>query len=143
MYDIAVLGGGPGGYGAAIRAAQLGAKVALIEKDELGGTCLNRGCVPMKTYLHESRAFYRFHQYARDNGIEVGDAILPKTITEKKNSIVDGLNRGIKGLLKKYGVELLHAEGKPRDSQVIELHRPGSWLLRINGTGSKKSRNSL
>ncbi|HPZ70927.1 MAG TPA: FAD-dependent oxidoreductase, partial [Peptococcaceae bacterium] len=68
MYDLAVIGGGPGGYVAAIRAAQLGAKTVLIEKDVLGGTCLNRGCIPTKTFLQSVKALREIKKL-RDLGV--------------------------------------------------------------------------
>ena len=85
---IVIIGGGPGGYVAAIRAAQLGAQVTVFEKSELGGTCLNRGCVPTKTLLHAAR-IYKTVQNARKFGIYcTTDSFRYDKMVEKKNEVV-------------------------------------------------------
>jgi len=109
MYDLIVIGAGPGGYEAAAHAGQMGKKVALIEKDKVGGTCLNVGCIPAKAFLRSSR-LYRECGEAKLFGVEI-DAFrfeLP-VVVERKNRIVGSLVRGVSGLLKRSGVEVINA----------------------------------
>ncbi|WP_349402215.1 dihydrolipoamide dehydrogenase of pyruvate dehydrogenase complex PdhD [Candidatus Phytoplasma solani] len=106
-YDILIIGGGPGGYVAAIKAAQLGAKVALIEKHKLGGICLNYGCIPTKAYLKSAKV-YQTIKYAQDFGIIISQ---PPTfnwlsILNRKNKIVDQLTNGIAFLMKKNKIDV-------------------------------------
>ena len=112
MYDIAVLGGGPGGYVAAIRAAQLGGKVALIEKDVVGGTCLNRGCIPTKSMLASANV-YKHIKEAESFGLEVeGVKVHLDKIIDRKDAIVKQLTGGIDMLLNHHGVEMFRGTGK-------------------------------
>ena len=107
-----VLGGGPGGYTGAIRAAKLGKKVALIEKDKVGGTCLNRGCIPTKALLHSGELYYGSKEW-ENLGINVPSVSLDENkIYEHKESVVSSLREGVKSLLKSNGVTLIEAEGK-------------------------------
>src|ERR1700712_4258724 len=108
---VLVIGGGPGGYVAAIRAAQLGLKTVLVEELKLGGTCLNVGCVPSKALIHVAEAF----QAARDQtssspfGLTTGAPALDfHRSIGWKDGIVERLNNGVAGLLKKNGVRVLH-----------------------------------
>ena len=109
MYDLIVVGGGPGGYEAAIHAGKMGKKVALIEKERLGGTCLNVGCIPAKTFLRSSRLFRECREAAA-YGVRVGapEFDMP-TVVERKNRIVATLSKGVQGLLKRAGVEVIPA----------------------------------
>ena len=120
-FDVLVIGGGPGGYVAAIRAAQLGFKTACCESNpyadpkgepRLGGTCLNVGCIPSKALLHTSHMFEEVGHTFADQGISVGAAKIdvPKML-ERKNGIVDQLTGGIKGLFKKNKVTMLNGHG--------------------------------
>ncbi|MFX0186159.1 MAG: dihydrolipoyl dehydrogenase [Candidatus Hodarchaeota archaeon] len=112
QYDIAILGAGPGGYQAAIRAAQYGAKVALIEKDKLGGTCLNRGCIPTKA-LYTSAELIEKIKNAEDFGIEIKEYKLNFTnAVERKNRIVQELTEGIKALEKAWKNDVYYGFGK-------------------------------
>jgi len=101
-YDILVIGGGPGGYVAAIKASQLGAKVALIEDHKIGGMCLNYGCIPTKAYLKSAKIFH-FLNNASDFGINASVNINFNwiSILERKNKIVKKLTNGVHHLLKK------------------------------------------
>jgi dihydrolipoamide dehydrogenase len=106
-YDIAVIGGGPGGYVAAIRAAKLGKHVALVEERDLGGTCLNRGCIPTKTLLHSSD-LYRELGEAKKIGISVSDYEFQyKKMAKRKEKVVKTLRSGVSNLLSGNHVELL------------------------------------
>ncbi|UCD56347.1 MAG: FAD-dependent oxidoreductase, partial [Candidatus Hydrogenedentota bacterium] len=93
-FDLGIIGGGPGGYVAAIRAAQLGARVALIEKEEVGGTCLLRGCIPTKALLATAELLAKSKE-AEDFGVHTGEAKLDYgKAFERKNAIVQRLVRG-------------------------------------------------
>ncbi|MFX0062192.1 MAG: dihydrolipoyl dehydrogenase [Candidatus Hermodarchaeota archaeon] len=119
--DIAVIGAGPGGYVAAIRAVQLGAKVILIEKDAVGGTCLNRGCIPTKA-LVESAVRYNKIREANKFGISVKDLSFDFTqIQRRKNQIVKRLVKGIEFLIKSRGIETLHGLGSFVDANTIKV----------------------
>ena len=109
MYDLIVVGGGPGGYEAAAHAAKMGRKVALIEKGALGGTCLNVGCIPTKTFLRSSRLYAECRQGAAF-GVEIGSlAFNLAKVVERKNQVVGTLVRGVEGLMKRSGVEVIRA----------------------------------
>lgn len=112
MYQLAVIGAGPGGYEAAIRAAQLGLRVALIEKDALGGTCLNRGCIPTKALLHTAEV-YR----AAKEGAALGVCAKEVTLDERamfarKDEVVRGLRAGIAQLVRANRIDLYEGEGR-------------------------------
>ncbi|MHA1490375.1 MAG: dihydrolipoyl dehydrogenase [Promethearchaeota archaeon] len=111
-YDIAIIGAGPGGYHSAIRAAQYGAKVALIEKDKLGGTCLNRGCIPTKA-LYASAHLIEQIQGADEFGVEISGykADFAKAV-KRKNNIVEELVEGIAGLQKGWKNDVFYGSGK-------------------------------
>lgn len=121
-YDVCVIGGGPAGYVAAIKAALLGGKVALVEKSVLGGTCLNRGCIPTKTYLHNAEIIHKIKE-ASSRGIKlVNDAFrvdMEETVAVK-NKVVKTLTGGVSGLLKSHGVKVFNGEGKvTKDKKVL------------------------
>jgi len=111
-FDLVVIGGGPGGYSAALYAASAGLQVALVEKDALGGTCLNRGCIPAKAFL-ETAAVKRHVDHSSDFGIDTaGDATVDfKRTQERKQSIVAGLVNGIGAMCKGRKVEVFNGVG--------------------------------
>jgi len=111
-YDLVVLGGGTGGYVAAIRASQLGMQVAIVEDDKLGGTCLHRGCIPSKSLLR-SADIYRQTKSAHEYGVEVDGTTLnfPK-VQERKEDIVETLHQGVRGLMKKGDIDIYHGYGR-------------------------------
>ena len=99
-YDVVVIGGGPGGYVSAIRAAQLGGKVAVVEREELGGVCLNWGCIPTKTLIYTAELFRKM-QHAKDYGLQVdGLSVDFKALKKRKNDVVRRNKNGVKSLLK-------------------------------------------
>ena len=113
-YDIAVLGGGPGGYVAAIRASQLGKKVALIEARELGGTCLNRGCIPTKALLHGAEV-YEQTVNASVFGVKAAEVGYDYTqMAAYKQATVEKLVSGIGMLEKAHGVKVIKGKTKRR-----------------------------
>ena len=110
-YDLVVIGAGPGGYVAAIRGAQLGMKVACVEKDAaLGGTCLNVGCIPSKALLDSSERFEEATKHLAAHGVKVGDVALDlPTMLGRKDKIVKQLTGGIAHLFRKHKIE--HVRG--------------------------------
>ncbi|MBL7075753.1 FAD-dependent oxidoreductase, partial [candidate division KSB1 bacterium] len=111
-YDVIVIGAGPGGYVAAIRAAQLGLKVAVVEEDRLGGVCLNRGCIPTKALLASCRVLNQARR-AGEFGI-LSDSISFdwEKIQARKNRVVSGLVEGIEKLFKHHRISLYQGRGK-------------------------------
>lgn len=122
-YDVIVLGGGPGGYVTAIKAAQLGAKVALIEKEVVGGICLNHGCIPTKTLLKNAKV-YKTVQHALEYGVVVDGNITFdwSLMLKRKNIVVKKLTMGVAGLLKKNGVEIYLGLGKVLSANQVEVN---------------------
>ena len=112
-YDIAILGAGPGGYVAAIRAAQLGAKIVLIEKDQVGGVCLNKGCIPTKALIFSTSLLEKI-KTASNFGIDINGSVSPnlKNIIGRKNNIVSQSIKGIEFLLKSNNIDLIKGHGK-------------------------------
>ncbi|MEI5991210.1 dihydrolipoyl dehydrogenase [Enterococcus crotali] len=120
-YDLIIIGAGPGGYVAAIKAAQLGMNVALVESDRVGGTCLNRGCIPTKALLHSAETV-REIKNASKNGIHVQDIQIDmEEIYAKKNKVVDTLVQGIEGLVKANKIELIFGTARIIKAGVIEV----------------------
>ena len=120
-YHVAVLGGGPAGYVAAIKAAQLGGKVILFEKDTVGGTCLNRGCIPTKTYLKTAEYIHHI-KAASSRGIIVNaetSVDMPKVVAYKDN-VVKTLTGGVAGLLKSNGVKVVYGVAKLASATSVE-----------------------
>lgn len=123
-YDMIIIGGGPAGYVGAIRAAQLGAKVAVIEKSVVGGTCLNRGCIPTKTYLKNAEIIEHIN-HAKNRGINIADdsiiVDLAKTVAVK-NKVVNTLTSGIKGLFKSNAVESIEGTGVIVSENKVQIN---------------------
>ncbi|MEW5898579.1 MAG: FAD-dependent oxidoreductase, partial [Bacillota bacterium] len=130
-YKVVVVGGGPGGYVAAIRAAQLGARVALVEKEELGGTCLNRGCIPTKV-LAAGAALYADICRAADFGIETGTVKLGfNRLMERKSQVVRRLVQGIDYLLKKNKVDLFRGTARLLAPGRVKVEGPDVALIEL------------
>ena len=119
---IAVIGAGPGGYVAAIRGAQLGANIILIENREVGGTCLNRGCIPTKTYFRNAEIMSNFKK-AEEFGITVGDFKMDgKALQERKNNVVGTLVKGIEQLISSYkNIEFYNGTANIKDKNTISI----------------------
>lgn len=141
-FDVIVIGGGPGGYPAAIRAAQLGKKVALIEAKELGGTCLNRGCIPSKTLIAGADVWHRI-QEAGEFGIKIDGTVsfdYGKMI-DRKDAVVTKVRKGLEGLIAANKIQLFRGYGKFMDTKTIKVTGQDNALLTadkiIIATGSE------
>ncbi|MFC0014761.1 MULTISPECIES: dihydrolipoyl dehydrogenase [Allobacillus] len=111
-YDLVILGGGTGGYVAAIRASQLGLKTAIVEKTGLGGTCLHRGCIPSKALLRSAEVFKQTKN-AAEFGVETGSPTINFTrVQERKDSIIEQLHKGVQGLMKKGKIDVYEGHGR-------------------------------
>lgn len=122
MYDLIVLGAGPGGYEAAAHAGELGKKVALIEKKHIGGICLNSGCIPTKTLLHSAKILQVLRE-AEDYGIKAGKLEIDYgKIQKRKKEVVALLLKGIEGKLKRSGVEIIWGEGQLLSKNIIKVN---------------------
>jgi dihydrolipoamide dehydrogenase len=120
-YDLIVLGGGTGGYSTALRAAQLGLEVALIEKEKVGGTCLHWGCIPTKALL-QSAEVAEFAQEAGDFGVSLDyHGIEVAALNEHKDGVVDKMWKGLQGALKGRGVETIHGTGRFTGERSLEV----------------------
>ena len=121
MYDLIVIGAGPGGYEAAAHAGQMGKKVALVEKQHVGGVCLNKGCIPTKTFLKSSRLFADCAQ-ASAYGIKVSAPRLDmRALQARKAKIVKTLTRGVEGLLKRSKVERFAGHGELLSDREVRV----------------------
>jgi len=122
-FDVVFIGGGPAGYTGAIRAAQLGLKVACVEKRKtLGGTCLNVGCIPSKALLESSHLYEQARHGLGEHGIRVAGAELDlAAMLGRKDKVVDGLTRGIAMLFRKHGVAHLAGHGRLLDAETVEV----------------------
>jgi dihydrolipoamide dehydrogenase len=124
--DVCIIGAGPGGYVAAIRAAQLGLKTALVERDELGGVCLNRGCIPTKALLRTAELLTAF-QHAADWGIHAENVRLDyPAAARRRDTVVRTLRQGVGGLLKSQGVQVLTGHGRLAGPGRVEVSANGS-----------------
>jgi len=121
-FDVAILGGGMGGYPAGIRAAQLGLKVALVEADKLGGTCLHIGCIPTKALLESSELYHRVTTRGAEFGLkaEIVGYDYPR-IAQRRDAVVGQLYKGVQYLMKKNKIEVVPGKGRLRDRNTIDI----------------------
>jgi dihydrolipoamide dehydrogenase len=120
-YDVVVIGSGPGGYVTAIRASQLGMKTAIIEKESLGGICLNWGCIPTKALLKSAQVF-EYIQHASDYGISVSDAKADfNAVVNRSRGVADGMSKGIQFLMKKNKIDVIMGYGKVKAGKKVEV----------------------
>jgi len=120
-YDLIVIGSGPGGYVAAIRAAQLGLKTAIVEKESLGGICLNWGCIPTKALLKSAQVF-EYINHAADYGIKVNGAEADfEAVVKRSRGVADGMSKGIQFLMKKNKIDVLMGYGKIKKGGKVEV----------------------
>ena len=120
-FDLIVLGSGPGGYVAAIRASQLGLKTAIVEAEELGGICLNWGCIPTKALL-KSAQVYEYINHASDYGITVNGATADfGSMVKRSRGVADGMSKGVQFLMKKNKIEIISGWGKIQPGKKVEV----------------------
>lgn len=124
MLDLVIIGGGPAGYVAAIRAAQLGGQVALVERERVGGTCLRRGCIPTKALLTSTEVLDHCRR-AAEFGVRASDvsADLPQMVA-RKDKVVEQLTRGVEFLLKRAKVRLVTGIGRMAEPHVVAIEKP-------------------
>lgn len=131
--DVVIVGGGPAGYVAAIRASQLGGKVILIEKDALGGTCLNRGCIPTKALLHSVEILEAVRR-GKDCGVSVGELIIDFTkIMSRKDAVVKTLVTGVQYLMKSNAIEVIKGTGRLISPTEVEVDSGQQEAVRATG----------
>ena len=134
QFDLVIIGGGPGGYSAALYAASAGVHVAMVEFDALGGTCLNRGCIPAKAFL-ETAAVHRHVAHAGEFGIEAGPPSVNFAVTQdRKNKIVAGLVGGIGAMCKGRKVEVFNGIGSLGPDHTVTVTSPDGSTTQITGT---------
>jgi dihydrolipoamide dehydrogenase len=124
-YDLIIIGSGPGGYVAAIRASQLKMKVAVVERAELGGICLNWGCIPTKSLLKSAQVFDYF-THASDYGITVSGEVKPdfNAIIARSRNVADGMSKGVQFLFKKNNIVLIKGFGRLTENNSVEVEDP-------------------
>ncbi|MBA3706171.1 MAG: dihydrolipoyl dehydrogenase [Bacteroidetes bacterium] len=128
-YDLIVIGSGPGGYVAAIRASQLGLKTAVVERENLGGICLNWGCIPTKALLKSAQVF-EYLNHAADYGIKVngGEADFG-AVVKRSRDVADGMSKGVQFLLKKNKVDVIIGSGKIKPGKKVEVTTDGKSTI--------------
>ncbi len=121
-YDIIVIGSGPGGYVAAIRASQLGFKVGVVEKADLGGVCLNWGCIPTKALLKSAQVF-NYTKHAADYGVAITGEVKPdfNAMVKRSRGVAEGMSKGIQFLFKKNNIEVINGLGKVKPGKEVEV----------------------
>lgn len=120
-YDVIVIGSGPGGYVTAIRASQLGLKTAVVERSELGGICLNWGCIPTKALLKSANVF-EYIQHAEDYGIKVSSAEADfEAMVKRSRGVADGMSKGIQFLMKKNKIDVIKGIGKLKAGKKVDV----------------------
>jgi dihydrolipoamide dehydrogenase len=121
-YDIIIIGSGPGGYVAAIRASQLGLKTAVVERSELGGICLNWGCIPTKALLKSAQVF-NYASHASEYGVKIEGEILAdfENMVKRSRGVADGMSKGIQYLFKKNNIEVISGTAKLKPGKKIEV----------------------
>jgi dihydrolipoamide dehydrogenase len=123
-FDIIIIGGGPGGYVAAIRAAQLGLKTAVVEREHLGGICLNWGCIPTKALLR-SAEIYHYMKHAKNYGLSADNVSFdPAAVVQRSRGVSGRLNGGVTMLLKKNKVTVIWGEAKLTKPNEIVVTKP-------------------
>ncbi|MEZ0609474.1 dihydrolipoyl dehydrogenase [Fibrella sp. WM1] len=121
QYDLIVVGSGPGGYVAAIRASQLGLKTAVIERESLGGICLNWGCIPTKALLKSAQVF-EYIKHSKDYGITVGDSSADfSAVIKRSRGVADSMSKGVQFLMKKNKIDVISGTGKVKPGKKVDV----------------------
>jgi dihydrolipoamide dehydrogenase len=132
-YDLIVIGSGPGGYVAAIRASQLGLKTAIIEKETLGGICLNWGCIPTKALLKSAQVF-EYLNHATEYGITVnGGEVNFEAMIKRSRGVADGMSKGVQFLMKKNKIDVINGFGKIKSKGVVEVKSSNGTTQEVTG----------
>lgn len=125
QYDVIIIGSGPGGYVAAIRASQLGLKTAIVEKEHLGGICLNWGCIPTKALLKSAQVF-QYINHAKDYGITVGSAEADfGAVIKRSRDVANGMSKGVNFLMKKNKIDIIDGLGRVKPGKKVEVEKDG------------------
>lgn len=125
IWDLVVIGGGPGGYEAAIEAAKRGLRTALVEKEALGGTCLNRGCIPTKTLLHTAELFHEIGQGEKLGFTADGYAVSMEALQNRKREVVEQLKKGVASLMKMNKITVFAGNGSILDQGLVKAKGAG------------------
>lgn len=143
-YDLVILGGGTGGYVAAIRASQLGLKTAVVEKRKLGGTCLHKGCIPSKALLRSAEV-YRTAKKADEFGVVISEVGLRfSQVQSRKQKIIDQLHNGVKHLMKKGKIDVYEGIGRILGPSIFPRTRgrfPLRWRMGMRMRCSYRKRH--
>ena len=149
-FDLLIIGSGPGGYVAAIRASQLGLKTAVVERESLGGICLNWGCIPTKSLL-KSAQVYDYLRHASDYGVQIDGQVNPDLgkMVERSRSVAEGMSKGVQFLFKKNKIEVISGIGKLKSPGVVtvtgsdgkETEVTASHIILATGARSKELPN--
>lgn len=125
QYDLLLIGSGPGGYVAAIRASQLGMKVGIVERESLGGICLNWGCIPTKALLKSAQVF-EYIKHAKDYGITVASAEADfSAVIKRSRDVASGMSKGVAFLMKKNKIDIIDGYGKVKAGKIVEVEKDG------------------
>lgn len=129
-YNLIVIGSGPGGYVAAIRASQLGLKTAIVERSELGGICLNWGCIPTKALLKSAQVF-EYLKHAEDYGIKINGSneVDFGTVIKRSRDVADGMSKGVQFLLKKNKIDVIKGFGRVKAGKKVEVDEAGKKTI--------------
>jgi dihydrolipoamide dehydrogenase len=140
-FDLVVIGSGTGGYTAAIRATQLGMTAALVERSKVGGTCLHRGCIPTKAWLHSAETM-RGVKHARTFGVKVGEPALDYSALKQRQAfVVDSLHKGLLGTIGKHKIEIVEGQGRivsPTEVVVGERRLRAKYIVIATGSQPKQ-----
>jgi dihydrolipoamide dehydrogenase len=133
-YDVIIIGSGPGGYVAAIRASQLGLKTAIVERESLGGICLNWGCIPTKALLKSAQVF-EYINHAADYGIKTAPAEADfAAVIKRSRGVADGMSKGVQFLMKKNKIEVIMGTGKVKPGNKVEVKAADGSQKEITAT---------
>ena len=134
-YDVIIIGSGPGGYIAAIRAAQLGLKTAIVEREHLAGICSNWGCIPTKALLRTAEVFH-YAEHAKNYGFKIEGKVTPdvKAIVERSRGIAQRMNNGVGFLMKKNKVDVIWGEAKLTKANEIVVSKTSKKPMEPHGS---------